>query len=385
MNNEQLERYGRHLLIPEVGVGGQQKLLEAKVLIVGAGGLGCPAALYLAAAGVGTIGIVDHDTISLSNLHRQILYATPEVGLLKTDITARNLKIRNPDINIQTYPLKLTCDNITEIFQNYEFVIDGTDNFTARYLVNDACLLLGKVNIYGSIYRWEGQSSVFGAKDGPCYRCLFPNPPSPDQIPSCAEAGVFGVLPGIIGLIQASETIKLILDTGDSLVGRLLIFNALAMKWTEIQINKNLCCPLCSENRSIHELVEYAHHCSAGTICSTKKNKIDESIEGITPERLKEIMNNDNNNFLLLDVRNPVEFEIEKIGGAKLIPLAELAKRVEEIEEYRHETVIIYCRYGQRSQRAVHVLRDHGFTNLVSLNGGIDAWSKSGGGVLSGY
>ena len=384
MTPDQLSRFSRHLLIPEVGVVGQEKLLKSKVLVVGAGGLGCPVALYLAGAGVGTVGIVDDDRISLSNLHRQILYDSPDVGLLKTDIAATKLKANNPDINIHTYPVNLTSSNIKEIFLNYEYIIDGTDNFTTRYLVNDACIFLGKKNIFGCIYRWEGQSTIFGVPGGPCYRCLFPTPPPPDQFPSCAEAGVFGVLPGIIGLIQAAETIKLILEVGDSLVGRLLIFNALAMTWKDIKISKNPNCPLCGENQTIFKLEEYQHSCSASQPSSTNHGKIYRSLEEITPEELTKIVSNNKDEFLLLDVRDPIEFEIARIEGAKLIPLSELTHRISEIKAYQYKTVIAYCHLGYRSLTAAQLLRDQGFTNLFSLKGGIDEWSKSGGTVLSG-
>ena len=376
MTDEEITRYSRHILLPEVGPAGQQKLLDSKVLLVGAGGLGCPAALYLAAAGVGTIGIVDHDRVSLSNLQRQILYALDEVDLPKTEVAFSRLKRLNPDVQVVKHSFALSVQNVTNTFQDYEYIIDGTDNFPTRYLVNDACILLGKKNIYGSIYRWEGQTTIFGAKGGPCYRCLFPEPPSPDTIPNCAEGGVLGVLPGIIGLVQAIETIKLILGKGNSLVGRLLVFDALSMKWNELKAFKDPECPICGENPTITELSESNQGCHAGdTERITMKESDKDFAKEVIPMNLMEIKKN-SNDFLLLDVREPVEYEIARIEGAKLIPLGELQQRIDELEDYRNGTIVIYCHHGMRSLKAVDYLQSRGFPCLKSLKGGIDAWSS---------
>ena len=377
MTDEEITRYSRHILLPEVGSAGQQKLFHSKVLIIGAGGLGCPAALYLAAAGVGTIGIVDHDRVSLSNLQRQILYGQGDVDLPKTEAAFSKLKQLNPNIQVKKHSFKLSAQNVAKTFQKYDYILDGTDNFPTRYLVNDACILMGKQNIHGSIYRWEGQSTIFGAKGGPCYRCLFPEPPSADAIPNCAEGGVLGVLPGIIGLVQATETIKLILGKGDSLVGRLLLFDALSMKWKEVKAFKDPNCPICGADPTLTELAEAKEVCCAGgkTRGVTTKELNKNSEKEIIPVEMVEIMKNDANNFLLLDVREPAEHEIARIEGAKLIPLGELPQRIDELEDYRNKTIIIYCHHGIRSLKAVNYLQDRAFPSLQSLKGGIESWS----------
>lgn len=376
MNNEQLTRYSRHILLPEVGQEGQQKLLDSKVLLVGAGGLGCPVGLYLAAAGVGTIGIIDDDKISLSNLQRQIIYGTDDVGSPKTEVAFDHLKRLNPNVHTETHAVKLSSQNVSKIFEGYDYIVDGTDNFPTRYLVNDACVILGKTNIFGSIYRWEGQATIFGTKEGPCYRCLFPEPPSTEAIPNCAEGGVFGVLPGLIGLVQATETIKLILGKGESLVGRLLVFDALAMKWNELRLSKNPDCPICGKNPTITEICESNQFCYAkepGERTMEELNNQDE--EELNPLDLMEIMKKKGNDFLLLDVREPAEYAIARIEGAKLIPLAELPDRIKELEEYRNSTIVIYCHHGMRSLNAVGYLQENEFSSLKNLKGGIDAWS----------
>lgn len=386
MTDEEITRYSRHILLPEVGSTGQQKLLKSKVLIIGAGGLGCPAALYLAAAGVGTIGIVDHDTVSLSNLQRQILYAPDDVDLPKTEVAFRNLKRLNPNIQVVKHFFKLSPHNVSNTFQNYDYILDGTDNFPTRYLINDACILLGRQNVYGSIYRWEGQATIFGAKGGPCYRCLFPEPPSPDAIPNCAEGGVLGVLPGIIGLVQATETIKLILERGDSLAGRLLVFDALSMKWNELKVVKDPKCPICGENPTITELSKANQPCYAGDSGRITMKESNQDLEKeIIPLELMEIMKENVNDFLLLDVREPIEYEIARIKGAKLIPLGELPQRIDELEDYRNGTIVIYCHHGMRSLTAVDYLQKRGFPRLKSLKGGIDAWSSMVDSSISRY
>ncbi len=360
-------RYGRHLIIPEVGMEGQRKLKAARVLVIGTGGLGAPSSLYLAAAGVGTLGLIDFDVVDETNLHRQILYTEKDVGKSKVMTAKARLLEANPNIKINTYEERLTSENALEIFREYDIIVDGTDNFPTRYLTNDACVMLGKPNVYASIFRFEGQVTVFDANRGPCYRCLYPKPPPPGLVPSCAEGGVLGVLPGLIGLIQATETIKLILGKGDPLIGRLLVFDALGMKFEELRIRKNPKCPLCSPNPGITALIDYEQFCGIG-----EKDRLSREVASVTPKILKEEMSN-GKKITLIDVREPHEYEIARIEGAKLLPLGELPERVNELDTA--DELVMYCHTGARSARATQFLRGLGFRKVRNLEGGIDAWS----------
>lgn len=360
-------RYGRHLIIPEVGMEGQRKLKAARVLVIGTGGLGAPSSLYLAAAGVGTLGLIDFDVVDETNLHRQILYTEKDVGKSKVMTAKARLLEANPNIKINTYEERLTSENALEIFREYDIIVDGTDNFPTRYLTNDACVMLGKPNVYASIFRFEGQVTVFDANRGPCYRCLYPKPPPPGLVPSCAEGGVLGVLPGLIGLIQATETIKLILGKGDPLIGRLLVFDALGMKFEELRIRKNPKCPLCSPNPEITALIDYEQFCGIG-----EKDRLSREVASVTPKILKEEMSN-GKKITLIDVREPHEYEIARIEGAKLLPLGELPERVNELDTA--DELVMYCHTGARSARATQFLRGLGFRKVRNLEGGIDAWS----------
>ena len=364
---EEIQRYSRHLLIPEVAMEGQQKLKAASVLIIGAGGLGSPSALYLTAAGIGHLGIVDFDVVDSSNLQRQILYGQKQIGNLKTESARERLHDLNPNVEISTFNEPLTSENALKIIQNFDIILDGTDNFPTRYLVNDACVLAGKVNVYGSIFRFEGQVSIFGSKEGPCYRCLYPEPPPPGLVPSCAEGGVLGVLPGIIGTIQASETIKYILGIGEPLVGQLLLFDALTMQFKKLKLRKNPDCPLCGQKRTITELIDYEQ------FCGLDSNKIYETEWDIEPQALASELQN-GKKPLLLDVRESHEYEICRIQGAKLIPLRELPNRLHELNTA--QDIVIYCRYGERSIEAVNFLRQSGFLKVRNLAGGIRAWAE---------
>jgi sulfur-carrier protein adenylyltransferase/sulfurtransferase len=364
---QQLRRYSRHLLLPEVGVAGQQRLLRGKVLLVGAGGLGAPAALYLAAAGVGQIGLVDFDQVEVSNLQRQILYVTADVGRPKLEAAASRLTSLNPDVNVVPHELRLTSDNALDIVREYDVVVDGTDNFATRYLVNDACVLLGKPNVYGSIYRFEGQASVFDARRGPCYRCLYPEPPPPGLVPSCAEGGVLGVLPGIIGTIQAIESIKLLLELPEPLIGRLLMFDALGMRFHELKLRKNPDCVLCGPKATQTGLIDYPAFCGVA--------EVDPATAGVpemTVEELQARLTGENRP-LLLDVREPGEYAIAHLPNATLIPQGELGQRVTELARARE--VVVYCRSGNRSARATRLLLDLGFNNVRNLRGGLIAWA----------
>jgi adenylyltransferase/sulfurtransferase len=346
---------------------GQQRLLDAKVLIIGAGGLGCPLSIYLAAAGVGKIGLVDDDVVDLSNLQRQILYSTADVGQPKVEVARRRMEALNPDVEVACVTERLTSENALELFEPYDVVIDGTDNFPTRYLSNDACVLLGKPNVYGSIFRFEGQASVFDARVGPCYRCLFPEPPPPGAMPSCAEGGVLGVLPGIIATIQATEAIKLLVGGGTSLAGRLLIYDAMAMEFSEFRLAKDKDCPVCGVSPSVTELIDYEGFCgvtSAG----------DPEVPLTTAYELS-VRRTGGEAVFLLDVREPDEHSRAHIAGARLIPLDELAGRVGELEEWRGQEVVVHCHHGGRSEKACRVLRDAGFGQVSSLDGGIEAWS----------
>ncbi len=385
LSNEEIARYSRHLILPEVGMEGQQKLKAAKVLCVGTGGLGAPLALYLAAAGVGTIGLVDFDTVDSSNLQRQIIHSTATVGKLKVDSAEIMLKGLNPFLNVVKHNTMLTSANALEIFKDYDVIADGTDNFQTRYLVNDACVLLNKPNAYGSIFRFEGQASVFGTEEGPCYRCLYPEPPPPGLVPSCAEGGVLGILPGLVGVIQATETIKLILGIGDPLIGRLLLVDALGMSFRTLKLRKNPDCPVCGTNPTVTELIDYDQFCgiappsSVGPLEVARDKavanaSIVEGIPQITVEQLKQKLDAKEDIFVL-DVREPHEYPIANLG-APLIPVGSIESRISEIASHKNDEVIIHCRSGARSQKAALALKAAGFTNVSNLTGGILAWAE---------
>jgi sulfur-carrier protein adenylyltransferase/sulfurtransferase len=367
LTRDELRRYSRHLSLPEVGVAGQRRLRRARVLIVGAGGLGAPLGLYLAAAGVGTIGIVDFDAVEDSNLQRQVIHSTPAVGSSKVGSAARRLRELNPGVEIVEHAVRLDSSNALEILRGYDIVADGTDNFPTRYLVNDACVLLGKPNVYGSVYRFEGQASLFDATRGPCYRCLYPVPPPPGAVPSCAEGGVLGVLPGLIGLIGATETVKRIIGIGESLVGRLLIFDALEMRFRELKLRKDPECPVCGEHPTITELIDYDFFCGAGA--QPERNEdVATRLPDITPSELKAKLDR-GERFDLVDVREDYELDICKLPYTKWIPLGELADRVDELDPATE--TIVYCRSGARSARAVDMLSKRGFTRARNLTGGV--------------
>ncbi|HEV3255175.1 MAG TPA: molybdopterin-synthase adenylyltransferase MoeB [Candidatus Acidoferrales bacterium] len=368
LTKEEILRYSRHLIMPEVGMEGQLKLKQAKVLLVGTGGLGAPLGLYLAAAGVGRLGLVDFDIVDFTNLQRQILFSSSDVGRPKLAAAADRLKGLNPEIRIDLHETRLTSANALDLLREYDIVVDGTDNFPTRYLVNDACLLLGKPNVYGSIFRFDGQITVFGYPGGPCYRCLYPEPPPPGLVPSCAEGGVLGVLPGIVGAIQAAETIKLILGAGDPLVGRLLLFDALQMRFRELKLRRNPECPLCGDHRTITALIDYAQFCGVrGEEAPSSAGAVPE----ITPRDLKARLDRGDSLFIL-DVREPHEYQICNLGG-HLIPLGELSRRVSELDSSRE--IVAHCRSGKRSAEAVEFLRGAGFRKIWNLKGGILAWS----------
>ncbi len=364
-SQEELTRYKRHFVLPEVGRAGQHKLKEAKVLAVGAGGLGSPLTLYLAAAGVGRIGIVDFDTVDPSNLQRQILHSTETIGKPKLESAKDRLRALNPHVEVATHELKLTSENALGIFKDYDIIADGTDNFPTRYLINDACVLTGKPNVFGSIFRFEGQASVFWGLKGPCYRCLYPEPPPPGLVPSCAEGGVLGVLPGVIGTIQAVETIKLILGIGKPLIGRMLTFDALDMEWRTIKLKKNPKCPACGRKPTIKKLIDYE------AFCGMNDKPASETPE-ITVEQLKAKLDR-KESFTLLDVREPSEYDLCRIEGSTLIPLGELSERLNDLD--KNQAVVVHCKMGGRSAQAVGALRQAGF-DAVNLAGGIDAWAQ---------
>ncbi|MEW6511102.1 MAG: molybdopterin-synthase adenylyltransferase MoeB [Bacteroidota bacterium] len=369
LTNDEILRYSRHLIMPEVGMRGQKQLKAARVLIIGAGGLGSPLGLYLASAGVGTIGIVDFDVVELTNLQRQILHSTSDIGRLKLESARESIEAINPHVRVETHNVRLTSENALDIVARYDIVVDGTDNFATRYLVNDACVLLGKPNVYGSIFRFDGQVSVFDAQRGPCYRCLYPSPPPPGLVPSCAEGGVLGVLPGVVGSLQALETIKLILNKGEPLIGRLLLFDALQFTFRELTLRKDPSCPVCGESPTIRSLIDYDEFCGVGT--AEESPPIGER-NVITVEQLKSGLDAGNDLFLL-DVREPHEFEIVHLP-AHLIPLGNLPERVNELDTAKE--IVVYCRTGVRSAKAVEFLRTVGFTKVRNLAGGIDAWAR---------
>ena len=384
LTNDEIARYSRHLILPEVGMEGQQKLKAARVLCVGTGGLGAPLALYLAAAGVGTLGLVDFDTVDKSNLQRQIIHSTNTVGMLKVDSAELMLHGLNPNLNVVKFNTMLTSANALEIFKDFDIIADGTDNFQTRYLVNDACVLTGKPNAYGSIFRFEGQASVFATEDGPCYRCLYPEPPPPGLVPSCAEGGVLGILPGLVGVIQATEVIKLILGIGEPLVGRLLLIDALGMGFRTLKLRKNPDCPACGTHRTVTELIDYDQFCgiakpaAVGPLEVAQNQAVADAaiVDGI-PQVTVEILKSKldaNADIFVLDVREQHEYPIANIG-APLIPVGELEKRVAELAVHRDREVIVHCRSGARSQKAAIILKNAGFTNVSNLTGGILAWA----------
>src|SRR5512132_3647028 len=358
LSNEEIARYSRHLIMPEVGLEGQRRLKAASVLMIGTGGLGAPVGMYLAAAGVGRIGIVDFDVVEASNLQRQIIHGTGDIGRPKIESARDRLRDINPHIEIETHETRLTSQNAMALFANYDIVVDGTDNFPTRYLVNDACVLSGKPNVYGSIFRFEGQASVFWAEKGACYRCLYPEPPPPGLVPSCAEGGVLGVLPGIVGSIQALETIKWIIGAGDSLLGRLLLFDALKLRFRELQLRKDPACPICGTNPSIRELIDYEAFCGIGA---------EPAYEGpeINAEELRREMADKGSSLVLIDVREPHEWEIAHIEGARLIPLGQLPERLAELDG--HSEIVTHCHHGVRSMKALAILKGAGFNRVRSL------------------
>jgi sulfur-carrier protein adenylyltransferase/sulfurtransferase len=370
LTTDELSRYSRHLILPEVGMEGQQKLKAARVLCVGTGGLGSPLALYLTAAGIGTLGLVDFDVVDASNLQRQIIHSTKDIGRKKLDSAEEKLKALNPSINVVKHDTMLSSANALEIIKDYDIVADGTDNFPTRYLVNDACVLLGKPNAYGSIFRFEGQASVFATETGPCYRCLYPEPPPPGLVPSCAEGGVLGILPGLVGVIQATEVIKLILGKGEPLIGRLLLVDALNMRFRELKLRKNPECPVCGENPTVTELIDYQHFC--GIVPETPQEaNLKNGIPQISVKELKRRIDA-GEDVQLIDVREPYEYQIAQIGG-KLIPQNDVANRLAEIDKDRE--VVVHCRSGARSQRIAEFLKQAGYPRVVNVAGGILAWS----------
>jgi molybdopterin/thiamine biosynthesis adenylyltransferase/rhodanese-related sulfurtransferase len=368
LSNDEVLRYSRHLIMPEVGMDGQLKLKAAKVLCVGAGGLGSPLALYLAAAGVGTLGVVDFDVVDFTNLQRQIIHTTADVGRKKLDSAADKLLAINPNVNIVKFDTRLSSANALELFRDFDMVVDGTDNFPTRYLVNDACVLTGKPNVYGSIFRFEGQVSIFAMKEGPCYRCLYPEPPPPGLVPSCAEGGVLGILPGLVGVMQATEAIKLILGAGEPLIGRLLLVDALAMRFRELKLRKHPDCPACGTHPTIKALIDYNEFCGI----RGEEKPVETQMPSITVEELKQLRDAGKEPFLL-DVREPHEYQICNLGG-HLIPLNDLPKRVNELDSSRE--IVVHCKMGGRSAKAVDFLRQSGFTKVKNLTGGINAWAE---------
>src|SRR5665213_4161673 len=370
LTTDDLSRYSRHLILPEVGMEGQRRLKDARVLCVGTGGLGSPLALYLAAAGIGTLGLVDFDVVDASNLQRQIIHSTKDIGRKKLDSAEEKLVALNPALKVVKHDTMLSSANALDILKDYDIVADGTDNFPTRYLVNDACVLLGKPNVYGSIFRFEGQASVFATEKGPCYRCLYPEPPPPGLVPSCAEGGVLGILPGLVGMIQATEAIKLILGKGESLSGRLLLVDALNMKFRELKLRKNPECPVCGEHPTVTKLIDYQQFC--GIMPETKQEQaVKNGIPQLTVKELKQRLDAGEDVFVL-DVREPYEYQIANIG-AKLIPQNDVPKRLDEID--RNREIVVQCRSGQRSQRIAEYLAQQGYGNVKNLAGGILAWA----------
>jgi sulfur-carrier protein adenylyltransferase/sulfurtransferase len=372
LTQEQVLRYSRHLIMPEVGVEGQEKLVDAKVLLIGSGGLGSPNALYLSAAGVGTLGLIDFDVVDHTNLHRQVIHGTADVGKLKVESARETIHDINPNVKVNTYNTPFTRDVALDLVRQYDVVVDGTDNFQTRYLTNDACVFLKKPNVYASIFRFDGQATVFDPRDpeSPCYRCLYPEPPPPGEVPSCAEGGVLGILPGLVGLIQATEAIKLILGKGRTLQGRLLLFNALEMTFDELKLRKNPKCPVCGPNPTIKELIDYDQFCGVGR--GQEEKSMSNGIPEITVQELKKKIDA-KEKFVLVDVREPNEYEIGRIPGSKLIPLGDIAIRANELDTA--DDVIVHCKSGMRSAKAIGVLQTLGFKKLKNVKGGILAWS----------
>lgn len=388
LSHEEVQRYSRHLIMPEVGMTGQKKLKAASVLLIGAGGLGSPLGMYLAAAGIGRIGIVDYDVVDYTNLQRQIIHGTKDVGRPKLESARERILDINPHVQLDLFEVPLTSDNALEIMAPYDIVIDGTDNFPTRYLTNDACVLLGKPNVYGSIFRFEGQVSVFYAKEGPCYRCLFPEPPPPGLVPSCAEGGVLGVLPGTIGAMQASEAIKLILGIGQPLIGRLLLYDALSMQIDEVRLRKNPNCPVCGENPTLTTLIDYEQFCGMPahdhSLYISGRNGHEEDVPLITPHELKDRLDA-GDRFYLLDVREPHEWEISNLEslGAVLIPKGEVLNQMGQLDTA--DEIVVYCRTGVRSADVIRQLRQHGFGKLLNLEGGINRWAEEVDPALPSY
>lgn len=368
LTNQEIARYSRHLILPEVGMEGQNKLKDASVLMIGTGGLGAPAALYLAASGIGRIGLVDFDVVDESNLQRQIIHGTKDIGRKKLHSARDSMHDINPYMQIDLFEEALESSNAMRVLKDYDIVLDGTDNFPTRYLTNDACVLSGKPNVYGSIFRFEGQSTVFATKDGPCYRCLYPEPPPPGLVPSCAEGGVMGVLPGMIGMVQATETVKLILGAGNPLIGRLLLYDALGMKFRELKIRKDPNCPICGPNRTITELIDYHQFCG---IPSTPAAPPPASSE-VEPLVVKQWLN-DGRKFTFIDVREPHEYQIARIEGTQLVPLGDVPKRLGEFD--KNAEIVVHCKSGMRSAKAQKAMQEAGFTNVLNMKGGILAWS----------
>ncbi|RME93211.1 MAG: molybdopterin-synthase adenylyltransferase MoeB [Candidatus Hydrogenedentota bacterium] len=370
LTHEEIRRYSRHLIMPEFGMAAQKKLKAASVLIIGAGGLGCPLAQYLAAAGVGKLGIVDFDVVDFSNLQRQVLYTTADVGKPKAEVAKARIEAMNPNVKVQTYTVPFKSDNAMEIAEGYDVIIDGTDNFPTRYLVNDLCVLTGRTNVFGSIFRFDGQVTVFNAKEGPCYRCLYPDPPPPGMVPSCAEGGVLGILPGVVGVMQATEAIKVITGIGEPLIGRLVIFDALKMKFRELKIRKNPDCPVCGEHPTVKELIDYEQFCGVN-VEGEDLSLMDEDVQ-MTVFDLQDKLE-DGEKPYLLDVRTPQEYEICHFEDSKLIPLDELPNRINEVP--LDEEVVVLCHHGNRSMRAIEFMKQAGYKKLKNLAGGIDAWA----------
>lgn len=366
LSNHEVARYSRHLIMPEVGMDGQLKLKAASVLCIGAGGLGSPVALYLAAAGVGRIGIVDFDVVDYSNLQRQIIHGTPDVGRPKLDSARDRLNAINPEVTVETHDAAISSDNALDILADYDIIVDGTDNFPTRYLVNDACVLLGKPNVYGSIFRFEGQASVFATKDGPCYRCLYPEPPPPGLVPSCAEGGVLGILPGVIGTIQATEVVKLIIGVGEPLINRFMIYDALRMRFRELKLRKDPECPVCGENPTVTALIDYEQFCGIVPASADAEESDDTTVEDLKGRLDRQ------DGVFVLDVREPQEYQICRIPDSTLIPLGDLPQRLTELEG--HDDMVVHCKSGARSAKAVKLLREAGFSKAKNLRGGILAW-----------
>lgn len=369
----EIKRYSRHLIMPEVGVEGQKRLKASKVLCVGTGGLGSPLAFYLAAAGIGTLGLVDFDTVDESNLQRQILHSTKDIGRPKVVSATEKLTALNPDLNVVQITDRITSDNALQLFAEYDVIVDGTDNFATRYLVNDACVLLGKPNVYGSIFRFDGQATVFFPPHGPCYRCLYPEPPPAELVPNCAEGGVLGILPGIIGVIQATETVKIILGRGRTLQGRLMLYDALDMSFREMKVRKNPKCPICGPNKTITGLIDYEAFCSGGNLATSSHAPAAElpPVREMTPKELSARLGR-GDSLLVLDVRNPEEIEICRLDGSTVIPLPELPRRLSELDKSRE--IVVHCKSGRRSLKAIEILQEAGFRDLHNLTGGILAW-----------